>query len=446
MQTKLTVKILAVVGYTKNEVVKIFKFLIDKFKSKAVRYLYNSTYGSPKWSIRNDEQYIREGFEKLIWIYACVSMISSATSNIEWCLYKKINGEIEEIEEHPILGLVNNKVNDNMSSRDFFDLWATYLALNGKFYAVYDSPINPSSIDILLPFYCKPVPDLENFISSINYNISGDETSYSKNIMLWSKFNDPLDLYEGLSPIKAMARVIDTENSAIDWNKNSLDNSGVAPGLLSMLNPTPEQIEAAREKWKENYSGKKNVRTPIILNSEQAKYQSFGINQVEMDFILQRKINRIEICAGFGVPGQVVGDPEGQTYSNYKEAMGAFWKNTVIPKYLNHIKSNLNMSLVPKFTNSDGFYLDYNLDNIEVLQEDTTIKTTNVINLWTNDVITLNETRQQLGWGMFDTDKINGDVLKSQLSYSIVDNSDLEAENETDEGPEEETEENITNE
>lgn len=405
----------------------IFKDLVNRLKFKSVQYLYNMSYGSPKWSLRNDEQYIKEGQQKLLWVYACVSMISSAVSNTKWCLYKKENGDSEEIEEHPILNLVNKQINPNMTSRDFFDLWSTYLALNGKFFAVFDSPINPNTIEVLLPFFCKPIPDLENFISSINYNIGGNDTNYSRNLVLWSKFNDPLDLYEGLSPIKAMARTIDTENSAIDWNKNSLDNSGVPAGILSMLNPTEGQINAAREKWAANYSGKNNVRTPLILDSEKANYQSFGINQVEMDFILQRKINRIEICAGFGVPGQIVGDPEGQTYSNYKEAMGAFWKNTVIPKYLNHIKSILNLYLLPKFTDSNNMCLEYDLDDIDVLQEDTSIKTNNIINLWTNDVITLNETRQALKWGDIDDDVINGNVLKSQLSYSMIDNYDLEA-------------------
>lgn len=404
----------------------IFKDLVNRLKFKSVQYLYNMSYGTPKWSSRNDEQYIREGQQKLLWVYACVSMISSAVSNIEWCLYKKVNGEVEEIEDHPILNLVNKQINQNMSSRDFFDLWATYLALNGKFFAVFDSPINPSTLEVLLPFFCKPIPELDNFISSINYNIGGNDTNYSRNLVLWSKFNDPLDLYEGLSPIKAMARTIDTENSAIDWNKNSLDNSGVPAGILSMLNPTEGQINAAKEKWTANYSGKNNVRTPLILDSEKANYQSFGINQVEMDFILQRKINRTEICAGFGVPGQIVGDPEGQTYSNYKEAMGAFWKNTIIPKYLNHIKSILNLYLLPKFIDTQEMYLNYDLADIEILQEDTTIKTNNVVNLWVNDIITLNETRQSLKWGDIDKSIIDGNVLKSQLSYNLVDSSELE--------------------
>jgi HK97 family phage portal protein len=403
----------------------IFDKFINMFKTKTIRYLFNTSYGTPKWSITNDEKYIREAFEKIVWVYSCVTMISSAVSNVEWCLYNKVNGEVEEIESHRILDLLNNEVNPNMSSRDFFDLWATYLALNGKFFAIFDSPINPTIIEPLITYFVKPIPDLKEFISGVNYDINGISTDYSKNLVLWSKFNDPLDLYEGLSPIKALARVLDTENSAIDWNKTSLDNSGVPPGALVVESPTEAQIKGIREKWKENYAGKQNVRMPLILDSEKAKYIPFGVNQIEMDFIMQRKVNRIEICSAFGVPGQVVGDPEGQTYSNYNEALEAFWKNTVIPRYLNHIKSILNLQLLPKFLGTENMYVDYDLDDVEVLSENQNEITDRVLNMYNNDFITLNEGRERLGWGMLDY----GDELKSKIMTTLLagDSGDMQA-------------------
>lgn len=396
----------------------VFDKFLNYFKTKAVRYLFNIQYNQPKWSTFNEEYAIKESYEKIVWAYACVTAISSAVSNVPWCLYKKNKtGEIEEIENHQILKLLNEKVNENMSSRDFFDLWSTYLSLNGKFFAVFDSPINPSIIEPLIPYYTKVIPDLNEFISGVDYRIGGNSTIYSKNLVLWSKFHDPVDLYDGLSPIKALARTLDTENSAIDWNKNSLDNSGIPAGALSVENPTQDQIEGIKQKWIENYAGKNNVRIPLILDSEKAKYTSFGINQVEMDFILLKKVNRIEICAGFGVPGQVVGDPEGQTYSNYGEALTAFWKNTIIPKYLNHIKSIINLTLKPKFLDlNDDFYIDYNLDNIEVLTENQNELTDRILNMYNNDFITLNEGRQVLGWEAIE----EGNYLKSKILSDLL--------------------------
>jgi HK97 family phage portal protein len=401
------------------------------FRQKAVRYLFSISYGNPKWSITNDEKFIREAYEQIVWVYSCVSMIASSVANVDWLLYRKIGKEIEEIDNHAMLDLLNTKVNDNMSSRDFFDLWATYLALNGKFFAVFDSPINPNIIEPLIPYYTKVIPNKEEFISGVEYRIGGDKTDYSKNLLLWSRFYDPLDLYEGLSPIKALARTLDTENSAIDWNKNSLDNSGIPPGALSLMSPTPDQIEGVKSRWVENYAGKNNVRTPLILDAEKASYTNFGITQVDMDFVLGRKLNKIEICSGFGVPGQVVGDPEGQTYANYEEAVKAFWKNTVIPKYLNHIKSNLNINLLPKFLGTQNMYLDYDLDGVDVLNEDQNILTDRILNMYNADFLTLNEGRERLGYEALEY----GDNLKSKvMSEMLVDDTngetgDLQIEN-----------------
>jgi HK97 family phage portal protein len=401
------------------------------FRQKAVRYLFSISYGNPKWSITNDEKFIREAYEQIVWVYSCVSMIASSVANVDWLLYRKIGKEIEEIDNHAMLDLLNTKVNDNMSSRDFFDLWATYLALNGKFFAVFDSPINPNIIEPLIPYYTKVIPNKEEFISGVEYRIGGDKTDYSKNLLLWSRFYDPLDLYEGLSPIKALARTLDTENSAIDWNKNSLDNSGIPPGALSLMSPTPDQIEGVKSRWVENYAGKNNVRTPLILDAEKASYTNFGITQVDMDFVLGRKLNKIEICSGFGVPGQVVGDPEGQTYSNYEEAVKAFWKNTVIPKYLNHIKSNLNINLLPKFLGTQNMYLDYDLDGVDVLNEDQNILTDRILNMYNADFLTLNEGRERLGYEALEY----GDNLKSKvMSEMLIDDTngetgDLQIEN-----------------
>lgn len=422
---------------------KVTNWFKIKQAQKAVRYLFGINYGTPKWSMVDDEKYIREAFERIVWVYSCATMISSAVSNVDWLLYRKRNGEIEEIEEHQILNLVNKQVNPNFSSRDFFDLWTMYLALNGKFFAVFDSPINPTSIEPLITFYTKPIPNKETFISGVDYTIGGDSTTYSKNLVLWSKFNDPLDLYEGLSPIKAMARTLDTENSAIDWNKNSLDNSGIPPGMISIMSPTDEQIQGVKKKWLEDYSGSNNVRIPLILDAEKANYTSFGISQVDMDFVLGRKLNKIEICSGFGVPGQVVGDPEGQTYSNYSEAVSAFWKNTVIPKYLNHIKSILNLCLLPKFLDTKGMYLDYNLDGVEVLNENQNELTDRVLNMYNNDFITLNEAREQLGWENLEY----GNNLKSKVLAEILasdmtgETGDLNIEDEGDTGDNQVTEE-----
>ena len=49
-----------------------------------------------------------------------------------------------------------------------------------------------------------------------------------------------------------------------------------------------------------------------------------------MDFIAGKHAAAREIALAFGVPPQLLGIPGDATYSNYREANGAFWRGTVV--------------------------------------------------------------------------------------------------------------------
>ena len=251
-----------------------FKDIFNMFR-KQVQYVHSWQYGQPNWSSQNDEAYIREAYNKIVWVYSCVSMIASCCASVPWVLYRNQRGNKVEIDDHPILTLLNTRVSPYMPSKDFFDLWATYLALQGKFFAEYNNSAMPTQIYPMYPHYVKPIPDRKLFVSGFEYRMGGDTTIYKADSVLWSKFNDPLDLYQGLSPVRALARTIDTENESVDWNKSTLQNSAVPAGAISVVNPSPELTSKLREDWLSRYGGANNARVPLILNAEKANYVSF---------------------------------------------------------------------------------------------------------------------------------------------------------------------------
>lgn len=406
-----------------------------------VQYLYTWQYNKPLWATNKDEEYIKEAYNKIVWVYSCVAMISSCTSAIPWLLYRKQrNGKLKEIEQHPILDLLNKQINPHFSSKDFFDLWSTYLALQGKFYAEYNNSILPTQINTIYPHFMKPIPHRNNFVSGFEYKIGSDIKIYKADKILWSKFNDVSNLYEGLSPIKSLARTIDSENEAVDWNKNTLQNSAIPAGAISVMNPPPDIQSKIREDWVTRYGGKNNVRVPLVLNAEKATYVPFGLNPMDMDFLNQRKLNRIEICSAFGVPSQVVGDPEGQTYSNYEEAVKALWEGTVIPKYLDNMKHKLNSDLVARY--SDDLILNYNLDDVQVLHESIDSIAERVRGLFKDNIITQNETRFALGYEEVKEGDIFNYEISSKVMENMQNNSNDEGEETEDNNEDEETEDN----
>jgi HK97 family phage portal protein len=257
----------------------------------------------------------------------------------------------------------------------------------------------------------KPIPSKEEFVSGYKYD-NYSTIYYDKEEVLWSKFSDPLDIYEGLSPIRALSRTIDTENEAVNWNKSTLQNSGVPAGVFTVQNPSPELIDNLRDEWKRRYGGGSNARIPLVLNADRATYQPIGLTSIDMDFLNQRKLNRTEICSAFGVPSQLVGDPEGQTYSNFGEAVKSFWENTIIPRYLEHMKQKLQSDLLPRY--ADNLVLVYDLSKIQALKESQDALTKRTVDLWKSGLIKRNEARFALDYEEVQ----DGDVFFNDLGFT----------------------------
>lgn len=346
------------------------------------------------WSVQNDRAYIKEAYNRIVWVYACVSKIASCVALPGWTVYRRKGTELEEINEPKLYNLFNLKVNEYYTSADFFEMWASYLALNGKFFCLYDNPVRPTKLTVLKPFEMevKAGSQLEMAVTNYRYQ---QEIDFAPDMVLWDRFLDPLDFYDGLSPIRSASRTVDTENAAIAWNKDSFDNMGIPPGAIHLMNATKTLIESLKKRWKKDIAGPKNARMPIIMDAEKMNYINFGISQIDMDFVNQRKLSRTEICSAFGVPGQCVGDPEGQTYANYEQAVISLWNETIIPKYLNHIRRAINSNISQKY--DENFYVDYNIEDIAVLQENDEAKNNKIRGLWVDNLITHAEARAALG-------------------------------------------------
>ena len=136
----------------------------DSFNKKMAQYAYTWQVGRPVWSTQKDEDYLRRAYNQSVWVYACVAMIASCTSSVPWVLYRKRGGKATEISDHPIVNMLNNKVNPYCTSKDFFDLWATFLATQGKFFAELNNSGLPTQLFWLYAHNTKPIPDARKYV------------------------------------------------------------------------------------------------------------------------------------------------------------------------------------------------------------------------------------------------------------------------------------------
>jgi hypothetical protein len=125
-----------------------------------------------------------------------------------------------------------------------------------------------------------------------------------------------------------------------------------------------------------------------------------GLSPKDMDFIQLKNMSAKDIALVYGVPSQLIGIPDAQTYSNFAEAKLALYNETIIP-LLDKIQGDLNEWLVPQF-NDESLELRYDIDSIPAMAEQRRRVFESVTSGVKDGILTRNEAREQLGYEPID--------------------------------------------
>lgn len=364
--------------------------------SAVARAIVQIYLGQPVWTPKNFENLAKEGFEQNVWVYRCVMAIAQAAAGVPWLLYEKRRGNVREIESHPLLDLLQ-RPNPLQSKQEYTEAVVAFLLLSGNAYEEENGPNvgPPKELWPLRPDRVRVLPDAEHLISGYRYEVNGRSLDFPAARIMHTKLFSALDDFYGLSPIAVAARGIDGDNAANAWNASMFQNGGRPSGALSTDNAlTDDQYNRLQNQVNAKYTGTKNAGRPLLLEGG-LRWQEMSLSPKDMDFIQSKKLSRLEICAAFGVPPELVGDHEHATYSNYQEARQAFYVETVLP-ILDKLRDKRNAHLVPQF--GDGLYLDYDRDGIEALQESREKVWDRVLRAHAQGLLTDNEGRDALGY------------------------------------------------
>ena len=371
----------------------------------------------------------KEGYHKNAIVYRCVNEISKGASAVPFIV--KAGDQI--LEQHPLIDLLN-RPNPLQSYSEFFSSLYGYMLLSGNAYVlkVGSELGSPKELHQLRPDRIQikgggnPIP--EKYEYTVNGRVQNtflvdQENGYSelKHIKLWN----PLDDYYGLSPLSAAAVEVDQHNMSSKHNVNLLSNGARPSGAIIFkpkddagfdVNLTESQRQQLLTDLNNRFTGVGNAGRPMLLEGD-FDWKEMGLSPKDMDFLNLKHMSATDIAMCFGVPSQLVGVPDAQTYSNVAEARLALYEETIIP-YLSKIASDMNEWLVPMF--GDNLTLEFDVDNIPALSERKKRTYENVTSAVREGIMTRNEARQQLG-----LDPIDGadDLYISATLFPLTDES-----------------------
>ena len=348
----------------------------------------------------------KEGYLKNAIVYRCVNEISKGAGAVDFML----KNDDMMVEEHPLLDLLN-RPNPLQSSSEFFNSLFGFLLLSGNAYIlkVGSEVGSPRELHLLRPDRIqikgggKPIPDRYEYIVNGRvqnvFDVDQDTgSSEIKHIKLWN----PLDDYYGCSPLQAAAEEVDQHNLSSKHNINLLNN-GARPSGAVIFKPKDDQgfavnlTESQRQQLltdlNNRFVGSGNAGRPMLLEGD-FDWREMGLSPKDMDFINLKHMSATDIALCFGVPSQLVGVPDSQTYSNIAEARLALYEETIIP-HLKLIQSDLNEWLVPMF--SEELEFCYDIDGIPALAERKRKTYENITSAVNTGIMTRNEAREIIG-------------------------------------------------
>jgi len=354
----------------------------------------------------NYQDLAKEGYLKNAIVYRCVNEISRGASAVPFVI--KAGDQI--IEEHPLIDLLN-RPNPLQSYSEFFNSLFGYVLLSGNAYIlkVGAETGTPQELHQLRPDRIvikgsgNQIPDRYQYVlnGKVHQQYEVDqENGFSdlKHIKLWN----PLDDYYGLSPMSAAAVEVDQFNMASKHNVNLLNNGARPSGAIVFkpqddagfaVNLTESQRQQLLTDLNNRFSGTANAGRPLLLEGD-FDWREMGLSPKDMDFLNLKHMSATDIAMCFGVPSQLVGVPDAQTYANVAEARLALYEETIIP-HLRKLASDLNEWLVPMF--DERLMLEFDIDSIPALSERRRKIYENVTSAVREGIMTRNEAREIIG-------------------------------------------------
>ena len=302
--------------------------------SRAARLVALTSGGRPQWTPRDYGALAAEGFSKNPVAYRCVRMIAEAAGSVPLAVFH----DGRRGDDHPLARLLAAP-NPEQGGPDLMEAFFGHLQVAGNGY-LEAAGEQPSELYALRPDRMAVVPGPRGWPAAYDYQAGGRTARIGRDADGWlpvlhlKLFNPTSDHY-GASPLEAAAFAIDVHNASGAWNKGLLDNAARPTGALVYGGRdgdrlSEEQFERLKAELANAHAGADNAGRPLLLEGG-LEWKPMSLTPADLDFVEGKHAAAREIALAFGVPPQHLGIPGDNTYANYREANGAFWRHTVVP-------------------------------------------------------------------------------------------------------------------
>ena len=280
-------------------------------------------------------------------IYACVRVIGNGVAGMPAKVYELIDKGRTEAIDHSLYNLLTQQPNLEMSAFTFFDALAGAMALTGNAYAQIER--SPSGqVVALWPLHPSRTEPKRKKDGSLVYVVTNQESGTKTELLPKDVIHVPLFCFDGLrgySPVELARQGLGLAKAAEKFAASYFGTGGSPAGLMHTTDEVaPEELIAARDGWNTQRAGSGAAGKTVFVAGNWS-YTPLSISQRDAQFIESRRFQREEMCAWFGVPPHMVGDPGKLSNGNWESQALSLVVDTLSP-YSERITQELHRKLL----------------------------------------------------------------------------------------------------
>lgn len=285
-------------------------------------------------------------------VYKCVSLIYRRAISVSMHLYKERGDEEEEIKRHPFLDLMR-RPNPYMTGRDLKAITFMHRDLTGKAFWLLVS----NSLGRPVEIWPLPVANFSRFVFNkaqtelLAYEFNtdaGQPVQYVPEEVVYFRYSHPIYMFDGASPIQAMAYAYDTDMALRVYQRNFFQNS-VRPDVVFETDSEIQAEDARRLllAWKQAHQGVDRAWEPAILDKG-LKVNTLSVTAKDFEFAALAGWTKEDILEAYNVPPGKLGTVKDVNKANALGIDITFNSECIAPR-LDSYEDQVNLSVLSRY-------------------------------------------------------------------------------------------------
>jgi HK97 family phage portal protein len=295
-------------------------------------------------------------------VRTCVDFIARNIAQLGLHVFRRVSDtDRQRLADHGLAKLIGRP--NTFTTR--YRLIEGLLSDMGIYFRAYWLKIKATGGGIALLRIPPALVTVEGGLMPTKYTISvgGSPVEIQPEQIVHFRGHNPDSSLDGLSPLETLRRILAEEAASGDYREGFWKNSARMSGIIERPLAAPEWSDTAMTRFtsqfKAMYSGSSNSGETAVLE-EGMTYKPMTFSARDAEYLAGRQLTREECARSYHIPLPMVGILDHATFSNIEAQHRQLYQDSIGP-WLEMIQEEIELQLLPEFTDSDNVYVEFNI-------------------------------------------------------------------------------------